>query len=104
MSAIIRHLDHKNIVHDPKTKSDIVQIATILVRYLRSQAVAAEIGTVSDLCRHLRKSLQTSVESSGPEESNWNDSLQNSIEDCLLEIVKGVCSVSLNLFLFFSSV
>ncbi|XP_038980454.1 protein SEMI-ROLLED LEAF 2-like isoform X1 [Phoenix dactylifera] len=90
LSAIIRHLDHKNVVHDPKTKSDIVQIATILVQHLRSQAVVAEIGAVSDLCRHLRKSLQTSVESAGPEESNWNDSLQNSIEDCLLEIVKGI--------------
>ncbi|XP_010921489.1 protein SEMI-ROLLED LEAF 2 [Elaeis guineensis] len=90
LSAIIRHLDHKNVVRDPKTKSDIVQIATILVQYLRSLAVAAEIGTVSDLCRHLRKSLQTSVESAGPEESNWNHSLQNSIEDCLLEIVKGI--------------
>ncbi|KAG1371360.1 putative protein EFR [Cocos nucifera] len=90
LSAIIRHLDHKNVVRDPKTKSDIVQIATILVRQLRSQAVVAEIGSVNDLCRHLRKSLQATVESAGPEESNWNYSLQNAIEDCLLEIVKGV--------------
>ncbi|XP_008808672.1 protein SEMI-ROLLED LEAF 2-like isoform X2 [Phoenix dactylifera] len=90
LSAIIRHLDHKNVVHDPKTKSDIVQIAAILVRQLRSQAVVAEIGAVNDLCRHLRKSLQTTVESAGPEESNWNDTLQNAIEDCLLEIVKGI--------------
>nr|XP_010938251.1 uncharacterized protein LOC105057345 [Elaeis guineensis]XP_029124027.1 uncharacterized protein LOC105057345 [Elaeis guineensis]XP_029124028.1 uncharacterized protein LOC105057345 [Elaeis guineensis] len=90
LSAIIRHLDHKNVVRDPKTKSDIVQIATILVRQLRSQAVVAEIGAVNDLCRHLRKSLQATVESVGPEESNWNYSLQNAIEDCLLEIVKGI--------------
>ncbi|XP_058084129.1 protein SEMI-ROLLED LEAF 2 [Magnolia sinica] len=90
MSAIIRHLDHKNVGHDPQIKSDIIQIATALARQLRSQAVVVEIGVVSDLCRHLRKSLQAMVESVGQQELNLNISLQNSIEDCLLEIAKGI--------------
>ncbi|WOL00283.1 hypothetical protein Cni_G08996 [Canna indica] len=93
LAAIIRHLDHKNIMHDPQIKSDIVQIATSFVRQLKSRVVVAEIGVVSDLCRHLRKSLQATVESVGLQESNWNDSLQNSIEDCLLEIIKGIGDV-----------
>lgn len=91
LAAIIRHLDHKNVVNDPRIKSDIIQTATSLARQLRSRGVVAEIGVVCDLCRHLRKSLQATVESAGLEESNLNESLQNSIEDCLLEIVKGVC-------------
>lgn len=91
LAAIIRHLDHKNVVHDPRIKSDIVQIATCLVRQLRSRSGVAEIAVASDLCRHLRKSLQATMESLGPLESNWNEALQNSIEDCLLEIAKGVC-------------
>lgn len=93
LAAIVRHLDHKNVVHDPQIKSDIVQVATSFVRQLKSRAVVAEI-VVSDLCRHLRKSLQATVESVGLQISNWNDSLQNSIEDCLLEIIKGVSPIS----------
>ena len=90
LAATIRHLDHKNVMHDPLIKSDIVQIATFLVRQLRSRSGVAELAVVSDLCRHLRKSLQATGESVGPQESNWNNALQNSIEDCLLEIAKGV--------------
>ncbi|XP_020107750.1 uncharacterized protein LOC109723699 [Ananas comosus] len=90
LAAIIRHLDHKNVVNDPRIKSDIIQTATSLARQLRSRGVVAEIGVVCDLCRHLRKSLQATVESAGLEEANLNESLQNSIEDCLLEIVKGI--------------
>ncbi|XP_068659378.1 protein SEMI-ROLLED LEAF 2 [Aristolochia californica] len=90
LAAVIRHLDHKNVAHDPQIKSNIVQIATALTHQLRSQGVVAEIGVVSDLCRHLRKSLQAAVESVGQQESNWNITLQKSIEDCLLEIAKGV--------------
>lgn len=90
ITAVIRHLDHKNVVHDPKVKSDIIQISAGLVRQLRSQNVVPEIGVISDLCRHLRKSLQATVDVVGPEESGWNSSLQSSIQNCLLEIAKGV--------------
>ncbi|RWR95224.1 protein EFR3 A-like protein isoform X2 [Cinnamomum micranthum f. kanehirae] len=90
LAAIIRHVDHKNVAHDPQIKSDIIQIATALARQLRSHAAVDEIGVVSDLCRHLRKSLKAIVELVGQQESDWNVSLQNCIEDCLFEIVKGI--------------
>ncbi|CAA6654409.1 unnamed protein product [Spirodela intermedia] len=90
IAAVIRHLDHKNVVHDPKVKSDIIQISAGLIRQLRTQNVVPEIGVISDLCRHLRKSLQATVDVVGPEESGWNTSLQSSIQNCLLEIVKGI--------------
>lgn len=80
------------MVNNPQMKADIIQSATSLVCQLRSRGVVAEIGVVSDLCRHLRKCLEAIGQNgSGIEESNWNESLQNSVEDCLLEIVKGVC-------------
>lgn len=90
LAAVIRHLDHKNVAHDPQTKSYVIQVATALVHQVRSGAILAEIGFVSDLCRHLRKSLQATVESAGQQESDLNISLQNSIEDCLLEIARGI--------------
>ncbi|XXG53982.1 hypothetical protein AAC387_Pa03g1977 [Persea americana] len=90
LAAVIRHLDHKNVANDPGMKSDIIQIGSALAQQLRSQDAVTEIGVVSDLCRHLRKSLQATVEIVGQQESDWNASLQNSIEDCMLEIVKGI--------------
>ncbi|XP_059652292.1 protein SEMI-ROLLED LEAF 2 [Cornus florida] len=90
LAAVIRHLDHKSITHDPQTKSHVIQTATAMTRQIRSGAVLSENGFVSDLCRHLRKSLQGTIESLGVQESNINLSLQNSIEDCLLEFAKGV--------------
>lgn len=90
LTYVIRHLDHKNISHDPELKSYAVQVATALARQIRSGAMLAEIGFVSDLCRHLRKSLQATLQPVGEQESNLNVMLQNSIEDCLLEIAKKV--------------
>ncbi|EEF49964.1 conserved hypothetical protein [Ricinus communis] len=90
LAAVVRHLDHKNVVHDPQLKSDVIQVAAVLAKQIRSETVLAEIGFVSDLCRHLRKSLQATVESAGEQESNMNVLLQNSIEDCLLEIARGI--------------
>lgn len=97
LTGIIRHLDHKNVVHDPQTKADIVLAATSLVRQLKSREVVLEVGVVSDLCRHLRKTLQAAIESVGQQQTECYTSLQNSIEDCLLEIAKGVC-----IYLFFN--
>ncbi|KAI8556998.1 hypothetical protein RHMOL_Rhmol05G0299600 [Rhododendron molle] len=90
LSTVIHHLDHKNVSHDPQVKSNVVQIATSLARQIRSEAVLTDSGFISDLCRHLRKSLQATVDSVGEEVLNLNISLQNTIEDCLLEIVKGI--------------
>ncbi|KAF3454137.1 hypothetical protein FNV43_RR04584 [Rhamnella rubrinervis] len=90
LTHVIRHLDRKNVSHDPQLKSYVIQVATALAREIRSGAMLPEVGFVSDLCRHLRKSLQATVESVGEQESNLNIMLQNSIEDCLLEIAKRI--------------
>lgn len=87
--SLVRHLDNKEIVHDPQLKSNIVRIATSLVKQLRLQSVVAEIGVMTNLCRHLSKSLQSTIDIIRAEEESCNFLLQDSIEDCLLEIVKG---------------
>lgn len=90
LAAVVRHLDHKNVSHDPEVKSHVIHTASALARQIRSGAFLSDIGFVSDLCRHLRKSLQATVESVGEHELNLNITLQSSIEDCLLEIAKGI--------------
>lgn len=83
-------MDYKKIFQDPQLKTCLIRVATVLARQIRLEAVLSELGFVSDLCRHLRKSLQATAEAVGEEEMNLNTSLQSAIEDCLLEIAKGV--------------
>ncbi|KAK3147444.1 hypothetical protein QOZ80_3BG0282450 [Eleusine coracana subsp. coracana] len=92
LTAVIRHLDHKNVLHDPESKSNIIQTATLLARQLRSRGVATELVVAGDLCKHLRKTLEA-VESGSIEELSLNESLQNFLEDCLMEVVRGINDV-----------
>ncbi|KAJ0912836.1 hypothetical protein HanRHA438_Chr06g0278771 [Helianthus annuus] len=89
LASVVHHLDHKNVVHDPELKSFVIQTTTALAQQVRSEIALKDIGYVSDLCRHLRKSLQATVESVREHEL-LNTLLQSSIEDCLLEIAKGI--------------
>ncbi|KAJ8447080.1 hypothetical protein Cgig2_022809 [Carnegiea gigantea] len=90
LNGVIRHMDHKNVAHDPIAKSCVVQVAASLARQIRSGASLADVGCVSDLLRHLRKSLQSTASPIGETEGNLNIHLQNSIESCLLEVAKGI--------------
>ncbi|KAI3993394.1 hypothetical protein MKX01_010137 [Papaver californicum] len=66
------------------------QIASALAQQLRAQSIVPDIGIVSDMCRHLKKSLQASVDFVGQQKPNTSTSLQNAIEGCLLEIARGI--------------
>lgn len=87
-------MDHKNVAQDPLVKSCVVQAAANVARQIRSVATLSDVGFVGDLLRHLRKSLQSIASPVREEEINLNIHLQNSIESCLLEIAKGVSSIS----------
>jgi len=93
LNGVIRHMDHKNVAHDPIAKSCVVQVAASLARQIRSGASLVDVGCVSDLLRHLRKSLQATASPIGENEANLNIHLQNSIESCLLEVAKGVSAI-----------
>lgn len=93
LSSVIHHLDHKSISHDPQIKSNVIQVAASLTRQIRSGAVISNVGFVSDLCRHLRKSFQLTISTIGSvreEELNLNISLQNAIKICLMETAMGI--------------
>ncbi|KAL8166341.1 hypothetical protein V2J09_007840 [Rumex salicifolius] len=88
LAGLVRHLDHKNVVHDPLVKSYVIRKATYLARQIRSGGTLMDTGCIGDLCRHLRKSLQATSGQVSEHERNLNIQLQNSIEACLLEIVR----------------
>ncbi|KAH6762491.1 hypothetical protein C2S52_019924 [Perilla frutescens var. hirtella] len=93
LAGVVRHLDHKNVAHDPEMKCQIIQTASCLALQVRAEGVISDMGFVSDLFRHLRKSFQATAESVGEQELNVNAALQTSIESCLLETVRGIVDV-----------
>eukprot|EP00252_Welwitschia_mirabilis_P012459 TRINITY_DN27535_c0_g1_i1.p1 TRINITY_DN27535_c0_g1~~TRINITY_DN27535_c0_g1_i1.p1 ORF type:complete len:1007 (-),score=225.24 TRINITY_DN27535_c0_g1_i1:173-3193(-) len=90
LGAIVRHLDHKNIANNPQMKADIIKVVGLIARQSTPKTTAFEVSIVNDLCRHLRRSVQVTMEAAGQVEISYNLSLQNSIEECLLELTKRV--------------
>jgi hypothetical protein len=93
LAALVRHLDHKNVEGNLVMKTNIVILTAVLARQSKAKATVAEVGAMSDLSKHLRRSLQVSMETPvggsvrAPDE---NISLQAAIEECLMEFGRRV--------------
>lgn len=90
LAVLVKHLDHKNMIQEPKIKADVVSIAACLARQSKSKATAVEIGVLSDMLRHLRNTLQVSLEGSPLLKLDYNKDLQLAIQEFLAELVKKV--------------
>lgn len=88
LSILIKHLDHKNVLKKPNMQLDIVDVATHLARQTRIQPSVAIIGALSDMMRHLRKSIHCSLDDSdlGSEVIEWNRKFRAAVDECLVQI------------------
>lgn len=62
LSMLIKHLDHKIVLKEPNMQLDIVEVTTTLSQYAKVQPSVSIIGAVSDVMRHLRKSIHCSLD------------------------------------------
>ncbi|GAB2295541.1 hypothetical protein Dimus_029705 [Dionaea muscipula] len=92
LSILIKHLDHKNVVKQPDMQLDIVEVATSLARHAKVEPSVALHGAVSDMMRHLRKSLHLALDDAnlGAEVIKWNRRFQEVVDECLVELVQKV--------------
>ena len=94
LAALVRHLDHKNVEGNLVMKTNIVAVTAVLARQSKAKATVAEVSAMSDLSKHLRRSLQVSMETPVGgigRASDENISLQAAIEECLMEFGRRVC-------------
>lgn len=100
LSILIKHLDHKNVLKNPNMQLDIVDVATSLTREAKVQSSVAVIGALSDMMRHLRKSIHCSLDDSnlGAEVIEWNRNFRAAVDECLVQLTHKVIVTS---FLFF---
>ncbi|RDX61011.1 Protein EFR3-like B, partial [Mucuna pruriens] len=88
LSILIKHLDHKVVLKQPNIQLDIVEVVISLAQYAKVQPSVAIVGAVSDLMRHLRKSIHYSLDDSnmGIEIINWNKNFREAIDRCLVQL------------------
>ncbi|XP_022147837.1 uncharacterized protein LOC111016661 isoform X2 [Momordica charantia] len=92
LAILIKHLDHKNVLKNPIMQIDIVNVATSLAQRTNAQPSVAIIGALSDMMRHLRKSIHCSLDDAnlGAEIVQWNQKHQASVDACLVELSQKV--------------
>ncbi|GKU88618.1 hypothetical protein SLEP1_g2859 [Rubroshorea leprosula] len=88
LSILIKHLDHKNVLKKPSMQLDIVKVATSLARQTKVQSSVPIIGALSDMTRHLRKSIHISLDDSnlGDEMIQYNQKFRAAVDDCLVQL------------------
>ncbi|XP_020114991.1 uncharacterized protein LOC109728855 isoform X3 [Ananas comosus] len=92
ISILIKHLEHKAILKQPEMQLSIVEVTATLAEQSKAQASVAIIGAISDLVRHLRKTMHFSLgsEEHGDEIIKWNDKFRTAVDDCLVQLSKKV--------------
>lgn len=67
---------------------DIVEVTTSLARDASVQPSVAILGAVSDVMRHLRKSIHCSLDDAnlGADVINWNKRFREAVDECLVQL------------------
>ncbi|XP_061340367.1 protein SEMI-ROLLED LEAF 2 [Gastrolobium bilobum] len=88
LSMLIKHMDHKIVLKDPNMQLDIVEVTTALAQYAKVQPSVSIIGAVSDMMRHLRKSIHCSLDNSNlaADTINWNKNFRKVVDKCLVQL------------------
>ncbi|KAG6771288.1 hypothetical protein POTOM_022636 [Populus tomentosa] len=104
LSILIKHLDHKNVLKEPSMQLDIVEVTTALAEHAKVDPSLAIIGAVSDVMRHLRKSIHCSLDDAnlGAEIKNWNKNFREVVDKCLVELAYKVTLISISSYLTWS--
>ncbi|CAN1815914.1 Protein SEMI-ROLLED LEAF 2 [Linum perenne] len=88
LAILIKHLDHKNVLTKPSMQLDIVHVATSLAQATKADQSLAIVGALSDMMRHLRKSIHCSLDDSdlGSEVIEWNRKFREAVDGCLIQL------------------
>lgn len=88
LSILIKHLDHKNILKQPDMQLHIVEVTTFLAQLAKVDSSVAIIGAVSDVMRHLRKSIHCSLDDAnlGADITKWNRNFNEAVDKCLVQL------------------
>ncbi|KAH9678981.1 hypothetical protein KPL71_025927 [Citrus sinensis] len=84
----MQHLDHKNVLKKPNMQLEIVDVTTSLIEHTKVEPSVAIIGAVTDVMRHLRKSIHCSLDDAnlGADVIKFNRNFRESVDKCLVQL------------------
>ena len=88
LSVLVKHLDHKNVLKQPDMQLQILEVTTSLAQDSKVEPSVAILGAVSDVMRHLRKSIHCSLDDAtmGADIINWNRNFKEAVNNCLVQL------------------
>ncbi|KAF7804081.1 protein EFR3-like protein B [Senna tora] len=87
LSILIKHLDNKVVLKQPKVQLDIVEVTSSLAKHAKVQPSSAIVSALSDLMRHLRKSTQCLLDTSlDTDIISWNKNFREAVDECLVQL------------------
>ncbi|XP_019059160.1 PREDICTED: uncharacterized protein LOC104824606 [Tarenaya hassleriana] len=88
LSMLIKHLDHKNVLKQPIIQLDILEVTTSLAEHANVEHSVAIVGAISDIMRHLRKSMHFSLDDAnlGADGTKLNRLISVAVDKCLIEL------------------
>lgn len=92
LSLLVKHLDHKSVLKQPDVQLQILEVTSSLARYSKVEPSIAILGAVSDVMRHLRKSIHCSLDDAtlGVDTINWNKNFKEAVDNCLVQLSQKV--------------
>ncbi|KAJ0258326.1 hypothetical protein HA466_0071340 [Hirschfeldia incana] len=92
LSMLIKHLDHKSVVRQPSMQVSILEVTSSLAENAKVEHSAAIVSAISDIMRHLRKCMHSSLheENLGTEVANCNRMVSVAVDKCLVQLTKKV--------------
>ncbi|CAH8385363.1 unnamed protein product [Eruca vesicaria subsp. sativa] len=92
LSMLIKHLDHKSVLKQPSMQLNILEVTTSLAENAKVEHSAAIVSAISDIMRHLRKCMHSSLDEAnlGSEVANSNRMVSVALDKCLVQLTKKV--------------
>ena len=96
---LIKHLDHKSVLKQPSMQLNILEVTTSLAENAKVEHSAAIVSAISDIMRHLRKCMHSSLDEAnmGPEVANSNRMVSVALDKCLVQLTKKVYNYRVNI-------
>lgn len=89
LSMLVKHLEHKNVLKQPDMILDVTEVTARLAEHSKAQCSTALMAAISDMVRHLGKSMQSLVADAGSGD-NWNNRYGKAVDDCLVHLSRKV--------------
>lgn len=92
LSMLIKHLEHKNVLKQPDMILDIIEVTTRLAEHSKAQSSTALMAAISDMVRHMGKSMQSLAGDVGPGDNiaKWNNGYGKVVHECLVQLSRKV--------------